>query len=704
MGLLVYKFSDYSTTHEREHYRALCNSLRDYYNSSKEWCIFLANYNIYDTELDGLIIKQDAIIGVELKKHGGEIHAEENGQWTAGDGSIIKGGSGKSVYQQAKVNHISIRKGMKAATRLSSKQLSDISALIVFQKPITKLYNNLGPATQCWLHITDTAHFIEKVQDITTDKLYLEPTDMLRLIDELALNEDYLDEQYSNPEMLTMTFDDEPEDETAEAPTEGPIVEINKYPRPNDSDSAPTADSEQTGTAEPLPIVPEHPSSGQQSGSSEQNWDIEAAALSLQQLLERLGIDKPFELYGPLAENRPTWIKQEIPPQEPIAVSFLNGEEALLFEQSTGIKLFWHKSFCYWRMLQDVGMQPLPAPESSPLQQPDIAKSKSSLTLPQWLDELIYGKLGAKYAPDHVRFENNLDLSEDDIKTYLGTYFPRSFAEAYAITRELLNDQTLSEIYSKKEELQFFDFACGTGGDIVGFLSAIAEALPAVKRVTIFAIDGNRLSLKYLKKIVKRFMEITPELEIKLHAAAIPLENIVDASLLCEILTQKFDFIFANKCVCELIDNKVLQKDAYEYLLNSFAPKLSDDGLMMLLDVTTKSKRYNEFFPVILNRGVGQFVKSNPDFRTLLPLSCGLFENKCTAPCFTQRHFKVSHREKQNDLSKVTYRLVGKAALVARISHPKKSASYVTTPDSLNKSTCVYSTGEPIINSFQLKY
>lgn len=201
MGLLVYKFTDYRTTHEREQYRILCKKLQEEYYNKKEWCMFIANFNIGNVELDGLIIKQDAIICVEFKKYGGEIYAADNGDWTA-NGDIIKGGSGKTVFQQALLNHNLTRKGLQLGTSLDKKQTKHIAGLIVFHRPIVKLDNHLSEMAQCWLHITDNEHFIEKVHDITTDTLYLQPEQFLLLITELNLQKEYMDEQYCNPEML----------------------------------------------------------------------------------------------------------------------------------------------------------------------------------------------------------------------------------------------------------------------------------------------------------------------------------------------------------------------------------------------------------------------------------------------------------------------------------------------------------------------
>lgn len=202
MALLVYKISDYHTTHEREQYRVICQNLQVAYGHDKEWSVFIANLNLGDIELDGLIIKKDAIICIEFKKHGGEICAYENNDWTA-NGDIIKGGSGKTVFQQARLNRTLTRKGLRTETSLDEKQTKDIAGIIVFNNSIKKLDNCLSEIAKCWLHITDNEHFIEKVQDITTEKLYIELEDCLKIIQELHIPEECIDRQYSNTSMLS---------------------------------------------------------------------------------------------------------------------------------------------------------------------------------------------------------------------------------------------------------------------------------------------------------------------------------------------------------------------------------------------------------------------------------------------------------------------------------------------------------------------
>lgn len=99
-GLLAFRVGNFDTTAEREQFRFLCERLKAHYEDSNEFCVFAGNYNI-GCELDALFIKKDAIISIEFKNYGGKVVANENGEWTC-NGKIIKGGSRKTVLQQAR--------------------------------------------------------------------------------------------------------------------------------------------------------------------------------------------------------------------------------------------------------------------------------------------------------------------------------------------------------------------------------------------------------------------------------------------------------------------------------------------------------------------------------------------------------------------------------------------------------------------------
>lgn len=131
----------------------------------------------------------------------------------------------------------------------------------------------------------------------------------------------------------------------------------------------------------------------------------------------------------------------------------------------------------------------------------NVSFRKSKTILPHWLDKKIFNGCQAIYAPEHKRYEYNLDLNKEELKVYLGTYFPRSYAEMFCIVDNLMQNKCLKETLGQ-DEISVLDCGCGTGGEILGFITAIEKHLPYVK-INVTAIDGNDSALAILKDLVE---------------------------------------------------------------------------------------------------------------------------------------------------------------------------------------------------------
>lgn len=200
MALLVYKINDYGHTSEREQYRIICNALKAKYSGKEELCIFVANWNVYDSELDGMILKNDAIIAIEFKDYGGNIIATDNGDWKKDDGTIIKGGVRKSPYKQAQINRSNLLSALRDSGFVAPQNLKHISSLIVFNQPIQLDASRISRKTKSWLHICDNDHFIDKIEDITSPLTNFSNADLIRLVTDLNFNAvgDSRDERFSD--------------------------------------------------------------------------------------------------------------------------------------------------------------------------------------------------------------------------------------------------------------------------------------------------------------------------------------------------------------------------------------------------------------------------------------------------------------------------------------------------------------------------
>ncbi len=257
--------------------------------------------------------------------------------------------------------------------------------------------------------------------------------------------------------------------------------------------------------------------------------------------------------------------------------------------------------------------------------------------LPQWLDSFIFESLGAKYCRSNADM-TVIDWNRDEILKYLGTYFPRSYTESYCIFKHILTNTSL---FKGRKELSLLDFGCGTGGEVFGFASAIAECRHEVESIQVKAIDGNQFALNRFDDIREEFNN-HHTLRIRSNPSAIHIEDFYDLSILDSILGDKYDVIVSFKAVCEFVTKQQFEeKNAYEHLSKFMIPRLSDKGLMLLVDVTTKNNVSQEWLPDMMDRGL------SAAGATVIARNRGHNET-----------FTVSHSHQSLDTSKIAWRLI----------------------------------------------
>ena len=292
-------------------------------------------------------------------------------------------------------------------------------------------------------------------------------------------------------------------------------------------------------------------------------------------------------------------------------------------------------------------------------------KLSNHTKIPLYLDNLIYGEFfGAKYQPDFQRYEYNLDLSEEELLVYLGTYFPRSFGESKCIFSPIIRTESVNSELSKKDCINILDIGCGSGGEILGLLHVLENDNKSSIPINIYSYDGNQLVQDILMELVSQFQNATKtKRRIQIYTNVQRIDSISDIETIKTNLGDfSFDFILCNKMCNELISRGHIT-DAYRQICNLFTPLLDSTGLLLILDVTTKDENSSKFYPEMLNEQTNKFImEHNKEFSTLLPISCALHP-KCINSCFTQWKFYISHSQKKNDISKVAYRIIARKTL-----------------------------------------
>ena len=263
---------------------------------------------------------------------------------------------------------------------------------------------------------------------------------------------------------------------------------------------------------------------------------------------------------------------------------------------------------------------------------------QNSVILPQWLDNLIFEQLGANYCRSNADM-TVIDWDKNDVLNYLGTYFPRSYAESYCIFSEFFFKWP--NRFVNKTELSVFDFGCGTGGEIIGLADAI-KCMPKLHSIRIYALDGNYHALRLLERIVNVYSDKT-KYNIILDVIPLTIDDFYDLGATIKLLSmESFDIIMTFKAICEFVTiDRFEMQNAYLHFVRSFLSKLSQDGIMAIIDVSTFNNTSQEWLPRMLDAGIA----AN---------ECNLIMKN---EGYNQPIF-VSHSFKTRDVSKISWRIL----------------------------------------------
>lgn len=290
------------------------------------------------------------------------------------------------------------------------------------------------------------------------------------------------------------------------------------------------------------------------------------------------------------------------------------------------------------------------------------------IKIPTWLDKIIFDDFEAVYEPRPIEVVYNPEQSYDFVKLYLGTYFPRSFAEAYGITTSLMKNDKYKQSLYNLQEINILDFCCGTGGEIIGLFVALNDNLPHLKRVNINAYDANPDAIRFLHHLMKSIKNV-PELkvEVNINPQCIYIESDQEIRDVIKMSNAQYHFIMSFKAINEFVQHGTFnEQNPYELMASSFSPLLDNNGIFIISDVTTKADKGSLFYPQMMNRGINRFLKSSQQYKSIVPNACYYYENQCSG-CYMQDIFHVSHRKKEKDISKIAYRIICNQSFAQKI-------------------------------------
>jgi len=295
--------------------------------------------------------------------------------------------------------------------------------------------------------------------------------------------------------------------------------------------------------------------------------------------------------------------------------------------------------------------------------------------IPFWLDDLIFNKIGGLYQPNPQKFSYNLRNTKDQNLTYLGTYFPRSYAESYLLFRSIFIAKGFQEHYRKVASLQIMDIGSGTAGEIVGLIHAFVSVFEYSPKLNILLVDGNLQALNLARSVIRDTCGILG-VQVELTMENLEIHSSVELDNITSKITKNYDFILTSKFINELMMvSPALNKKLYYDFVRIFKEVLKPKGLICIIDITTQLNE-EEYFPKILNAQINELERDDDQLKTLIPLSCNTYGKKCDGGCFFGRIISLSHSHNANELTKIACRVVGNSEFISPLLRSNEAVTY----------------------------
>lgn len=138
--------------------------------------------------MDAVVLTHRSITIVDFKDYGGEVQVAEKGQWHTSEGVVVEGGSHSNPFVQVRSYKRRLMWWLEVNRLLpGSNDLSHISGLVIFTKPVSIDSAAMSPQTTKWFAAKDFVDGITFLRHRTSPSLELTSDCMDKIIERLPI-------------------------------------------------------------------------------------------------------------------------------------------------------------------------------------------------------------------------------------------------------------------------------------------------------------------------------------------------------------------------------------------------------------------------------------------------------------------------------------------------------------------------------------
>lgn len=325
------------------------------------------------------------------------------------------------------------------------------------------------------------------------------------------------------------------------------------------------------------------------------------------------------------------------------------------------------------------------------------------IELDEQLETILFEDMNATYCQRRDEARYNADTGEKEVAEYLGTYFPRSWAEHNLIWEKLMQSDVISAAFKDKPVITILDIGSGTGGHLFAVIECLKRCCKR-SRINFLAIDANDLALEKQAYIYKKlvFNSVTPLFHPeKFELCAKEFENQLTA--ICKKQDEKFDIILTSKFLSEICSYaEKQQKDCagfFKAFLTVADKFLAENGIISLVDVNVCANGMH--IAEYMREEINEVMENNSDLAIIMPSHCGKYHNNCVnnSNCYMTIPIEILHHiQPRKDTTKICFRVFAHNNFANKILQ-KSNCTPIMIPVN-NNGCCVEGTNEKSSSHF----
>lgn len=289
------------------------------------------------------------------------------------------------------------------------------------------------------------------------------------------------------------------------------------------------------------------------------------------------------------------------------------------------------------------------------------------------LESVLFEEFDAQYCRRRGDARFNADSDEAEVRSYLGTYFPRSWAEHTLIWKRLLVHKAIQDSLQSQKCIRLLDVGSGTGGHLYAVVEQLRTQFKK-SRIKVLAIDANEQALNKQCKLHERLMFNGVDIDFDLMRFELNSERFgQQLQEVCESTEEKFDIILSSKFLSEIgvyaRREGVNSYGFYQSFLEVADNVLSPQGIVSLVDVNIPIEQ--RFVAEIMRSEIQQVRSQGADLDVIMPLHCGAYYERCCehSKCYMTIPLELSHRgcSGETDKTQICFRVLARGVLSKQI-------------------------------------